>query len=81
VPSRELPGAAAPAPRFAPPAGGAARSRRGPAGRARDGQRLVAPGLAPGDADWKAAAADVRRRFLPGDLIVAAAGVVGPLDR
>src|SRR5262249_46140019 len=33
---------------------------------------LVAPALAPKDRDWKAAAAEVRAGFRPGDLIVAA---------
>ena len=42
---------------------------------------LVAPSLAPTDADWVAAAAAVRAGFRPGDLIVAAPGWADPILR
>jgi hypothetical protein len=42
---------------------------------------LVAPSLAPTDADWTAAAAAVRAGFRPGDLIVAAPGWADPILR
>jgi hypothetical protein len=42
---------------------------------------LVAPVLAPTDADWSAAAAAVRAGFRPGDLIVAAPGWADPILR
>jgi hypothetical protein len=42
---------------------------------------LVAPALAPTDADWDAAAAAVRAGFRPGDLIVAAPGWADPILR
>ena len=42
---------------------------------------LVAPALAPTDADWVAAAAAVRAGFRPGDLIVAAPAWADPLLR
>ncbi|HEY4393826.1 MAG TPA: hypothetical protein VGP64_07185 [Polyangia bacterium] len=42
---------------------------------------LVAPALAPTDADWVAAAAAVRAGFRPGDLIVAAPGWADPILR
>ena len=44
-------------------------------------QALIAPGRAPADADWTAAAADVRARFRAGDLIVAAPAWADPLAR
>ena len=42
---------------------------------------LVAPSLAPTDADWAAAAAAVRAGFRPGDLIVAAPAWADPILR
>jgi hypothetical protein len=42
---------------------------------------LVAPALAPTDADWAAAAAAVRAGFRPGDLIVAAPAWADPILR
>ena len=42
---------------------------------------LVAPHLAPTDADWRAAAAEVRSGFRAGDLIVAAPGWADPILR
>jgi hypothetical protein len=42
---------------------------------------LVAPALAPTDADWEAAASAVRAGFRPGDLIVAAPGWADPILR
>ncbi len=42
---------------------------------------LVAPSLAPTDADWDAAAAAVRAGFRPGDLIVAAPAWADPILR
>jgi hypothetical protein len=42
---------------------------------------LVAPALAPTDADWTAAATAVRARFRPGDLIVAAPAWADPILR
>jgi hypothetical protein len=42
---------------------------------------LVAPHLAPTDADWRAAAREVRAGFRPGDLIVAAPGWADPILR
>jgi hypothetical protein len=42
---------------------------------------LVAPSRAPTDADWAAAAAAVRARFRPGDLIVAAPAWADPILR
>ncbi len=42
---------------------------------------LVAPGRAPTDADWAAAAAEVRAGFRAGDLIVAAPGWADPVLR
>jgi hypothetical protein len=42
---------------------------------------LVAPWLAPSDADWAAAAAAVRAGFRPGDLIVAAPAWADPILR
>ena len=44
-------------------------------------QALIAPGRAPSDADWSAAAADVRAGFRAGDLIVAAPAWADPLAR
>ena len=44
-------------------------------------QALIAPGRAPSDADWIAAAADVRAAFRAGDLIVAAPAWADPLAR
>jgi hypothetical protein len=41
----------------------------------------VAPALAPKDADWAAAAAEVRAGFRPGDLIVAAPDWADPIMR
>lgn len=42
---------------------------------------LIAPALAPKDADWAAAAREVRAGFRPGDLIVAAPAWADPLMR
>jgi hypothetical protein len=42
---------------------------------------LVAPHLAPTDADWRAAAREVRAGFRPGDLIVAAPAWADPILR
>jgi hypothetical protein len=42
---------------------------------------LIAPARAPSDADWKAAAQEVRAGFRPGDLIVAAPGWADPVMR
>jgi hypothetical protein len=42
---------------------------------------LVAPHLAPTDADWRAAAGEVRAGFRPGDLIVAAPAWADPILR
>jgi len=42
---------------------------------------LVAPSRAPTDADWRAAEADVRAEFRPGDLIVAAPAWADPIMR
>ncbi|HXJ21693.1 MAG TPA: hypothetical protein VMT03_15825 [Polyangia bacterium] len=42
---------------------------------------LIAPACAPTDADWDAAAAEVRRGFRPGDLIVAAPAWADPILR
>jgi hypothetical protein len=42
---------------------------------------LVAPGRAPKDADWQAAAQQVRAGFKPGDLIVAAPAWADPIMR
>src|SRR6516165_5176941 len=42
---------------------------------------LIAPRLAPTDADWAAAAAAVRAGFRPGDLIVAAPAWADPVLR
>jgi hypothetical protein len=42
---------------------------------------VVAPLRAPGDADWRAAAIDVRRAFRPGDLIVSAPAWADPVMR
>ena len=44
-------------------------------------QAVIAPGRAPSDADWAAAAAVVRAGFRPGDLIVAAPAWADPLAR
>jgi hypothetical protein len=45
------------------------------------GVALVAPALAPTDAEWTAAAAEVRAGFQPGDLIVAAPAWADPIMR
>jgi hypothetical protein len=42
---------------------------------------LIAPHRAPTDADWRAAEAEVRAGFRPGDLIVAAPGWADPIMR
>jgi hypothetical protein len=42
---------------------------------------LVAPARAPKDADWKAAAHEIRAAFAPGDLIVAAPAWADPIMR
>jgi len=42
---------------------------------------LVAPALAPTDADWEAAAREVRGGFRPGDLVVAAPAWADPIMR
>ena len=76
------------APAFAPPAGPAA-SRLGLAVAAaivvlavvETTVALVAPSRAPKDADWEAAAREIRASFAPGDLIVAAPAWADPLMR
>jgi hypothetical protein len=42
---------------------------------------LIAPGRAPKDADWEAAAREIRASFSPGDLIVAAPAWADPIMR
>jgi hypothetical protein len=45
------------------------------------GNALIAPLRAPKDADWEAAAREIRASFAPGDLIVAAPGWADPIMR
>ena len=81
----ELPEATAPAPApAAPPAariGLAVAAAIGVLAIVETTAALVAPSRAPKDADWEAAAREIRAAFAPGDLIVAAPAWADPIMR